>query len=145
MTNLKALIDEFSAKIEVSIEKGVSTADILSPESPSTRRAVGVVPVPTFVVQKNLDNYVVPAFATHWGVICTSNLYPDVQMLFHLLYNPSTRSMSFSASSWKETDSKHSITSVGTTPYDYDEVVRIGSLLFEKFDLLNRNSVNKAV
>ena len=130
MADLEALVDEFSAKFELSNEdeqrllSNVSTPSTIQAASPSTQSFVGVTPVSTFVAEKSFHNFAVPHFATHWGVVC--DFQDDIRMLFHLLYNPSTRKMTFESSDWNEDWSKHSITSVGKTPYGFTKVNRIG-------------------
>ena len=101
MTDSEALVDELNTKFEVSKEKEesfLSSIDVQQTGSPATQsrpsrqRAVGVTPVPNYVGPKNIPNFVVPPFATTWGIVCQAD---DLQTLYHLLYDSSAHSMSF--------------------------------------------------
>ena len=134
MTNIEALVDGLSSKFELSNQnedKLLSTVrshSAIQPESHSTQSAVGLSPVSTFVAEKSFSNFAVPHFATHWGVVCD---FPNnTRTLFHLLYDPSTRKMSFRFTSWIDEWSKHSVTFVGTTPYEFTKVNWIGCSSF---------------
>lgn len=134
MTNIETLVDQFSAKFELSSQteerllSQLRSHSVIQIESHATHSAVALSPVSTFVAEKSFHNFAVPRFATHWGVVCD---FPyGTRTLFHLLYNPSTRKMTFEYSSWKEEWSKHDIKAVGTTPYQFPQVNRIGHLPF---------------
>ena len=133
MMDFDSLVDEFSSKFvlsEETEERLVLNAqpDLALQTGPrSPHAAVGVCQVSTFVAEKSFHNFAVPHFATHWGVVCDS---PNARTLYHLTYNPSARSMRFSAMAWEPELDRHSIFPIGTTHYTYDEVMGIGSLLF---------------
>jgi hypothetical protein len=76
--------------------------------------AVGMAfSVSTFVAQKGFDNFVVPPFGAHWGIVCDFEL--GVRYLFHLLFEPIKREVRFASTSWQPEWSKHKVTAVGTT------------------------------
>jgi len=132
MTDIGALVEGLSSKFELSNQsqdKLVSSlrsrsARVVQPESRSTQSTIGLSPVSTFVAEKSFSNFAVPHFATHWGVVCD---FPNnSRTLFHLLYDPSARKMLFDFGPWREEWSKHSVTPVGTTPYEFTQVNWIG-------------------
>ena len=145
MTDIEALVDGLSSKFEFSnqnedkLVSSVCSSSVTRPQSPVAQSAVGLSPVSTFVAQKSFSNFAVPHFATHWGVVCD---FPhNVRMLFHLVYDPSTRKMSFDSTSWKEAWSKNSVTPVGTTSYECTQVIWIGCSSFLIIFLCNRNGI----
>jgi len=145
MTDIEALVDGLSARFEFSEEtrdkfvSRVLSHSVVHRESHVTQSAVGFSPVSTFVAEKSFSNFVVPHFATHWGVVCD---FPNkTRMLFHLVYDPSSRKMSFDSMSWKEAWSKHSVTPVGTTTFEFTQVNWIGFSTFLPVHLHNRKGV----
>ena len=131
MTDIEALVDGLSSRFEFSTEaedrfvSRVRSHSVVQPESRVRQSAVRLSPVSTFVAEKSFSNFAAPHFATHWGVVI--DFSDNTRTLFHLVYDPSTRKMSFDYTPWKEDWSKHSVTTVGTTPYEFTQVNWIGS------------------
>jgi len=130
MVDIEALVDGLSSKFELSnqnedkLVSSVCSKSVTQPKGRLTQSAVGLSPVSTFVAEKSFSNFAVPHFATHWGVVI--DFSNNTRTLFHLVYDPSTRKMSFDYTPWKEDWSKHSVTPVGTTPYEFIQVNSIG-------------------
>ena len=87
---------------------------------------VGISTVSTFIAKKNFQNFAVPSFATHWGVVIDFNDPPE-RILYHILFEPECREVVFSQTSWMSKWSKHNVIPVGTTLYGMAEVYRIGN------------------
>ena len=145
MTDIEALVDGLSSRFEFSnqnedkLVSSVHSSSVTRPKSPVTQSAVGLSPVSTFVAQKSFSNFAVPHFATHWGVVI--DFSNTTRTLFHLVYDPSTHKMSFPYAPWIEEWSKHSITPVGTTLYEFTQVNDIGCSTILTVYLRNRNEV----
>lgn len=133
-TNL--LIDRLSDKFDLTERQQEALISEISsssePTEPQNRKSIiGLTTsVSTFVAQKNFHNFAVPQFASHWGVVC--DFGPRARTLFHLLFNPVTRQVIYEATSWKRDWSKHSVTYVGKTSYDYPKILEIGIMVFQK-------------
>lgn len=128
MIDSAKLIDQLSDIYEISEE----SQDVLLTKSAveSDAQAAKVTPstvglvyaVSTFVAKKNFNNFVVPPFAAHWGVVC--DFAPDVRYLFHLLFKADTREVIFEGITWKMEWSKHQVSRLDITLYRCREWVR---------------------
>ena len=134
MPDTSEVINQLSDKFDVPKQtQGVLFVQASLPVDPPSAHGpqnggsvVGVATsVSTFVAQKNFHNFAVPQFASHWGVVC--DFGPDSRVLFHLLFNPSTHKVIFEGTTWKDEWSRHSITNVGKSSYDFPKVDRIGT------------------
>lgn len=130
MSDTNLLLDRLSTKFEVSEQQQAElVSSALSSSKPanqsSQRSIIGLTTsVSTFIAQKNFHNFAVPQFASHWGVVC--DFGPRARTLFHLLFNPVTRKVIFEGTLWKSDWSKHRVTEVGKSSYDYPTIVEIG-------------------
>ena len=96
--------------------------------------AVSVVfSVSTFIARKSFNNFVVSPFGSHWGVVC--DFERGVRYLFHLLFDPIKREVTFEPALWKLEWSQHRVTRVGTTKYGQVDVTATGEALFAQFRL----------
>ena len=146
MSETSLLIDRLSDKFEVSERQEevlVSTASLPSKSSHHESGAAGLpsnqenspsiigltTSVSTFVAQKNFHNFAVPQFASHWGVVC--DFGPRARTLFHLLFDPVSRKVIFESTSWKQNWSKHRVTEVGKSCYDYPKILEIGIFVLQ--------------
>jgi hypothetical protein len=133
-TNL--LVDRLSEKFDLTERQQEALVSEVSSSSettglPNRSSIIGLTTsVSTFVAQKNFHNFAVPQFASHWGVVC--DFGPRARTLFHLLFNPVTGKVVYEGTLWKQEWSKHSVTYVGKTSYDYPKVVEIGINDFSK-------------
>ena len=145
MTDIEPLVDGLSSKFEFSdhtedkLVSRIRSHSVAQPVAHVTQSAVGLSPVSTFVAEKSFSNFAVPHFATHWGVVI--DFSKTTRTLFHLVYDPSTRKMSFPYAPWIEEWSKHSVTPIGTTPYGFIQANDIGSLTFLTIHSFNRNGI----
>ena len=123
------LIQQLSEKFEVSEETSehLFTSSTISIDTPSisAKSVIGLASVSTFVAQKNFCNFVVPQFASHWGIICEYD--PEVKYLYHLLFDPRKKAVTFGAMIWNDEWNKHFVTHVGTTSYDHVKIIKIGT------------------
>jgi len=119
---------EITKKMEDSLlsDSGCQAPSPIQPGTPSS--LVGISPISTFVARKSLSNFVVPPFASHWGVVCDFGSNVETRMLYHLTFDPAAREVDFDAVSWKEAWSKHMVTKVGETPYGHTEIQAIGNI-----------------
>lgn len=144
-------------KMRISEEEAnhVVTHFVQSPEVRDiiTRKSseVSVAPVHTYVHQVNKDpgsststSVVIPAFASHWGVVVGS---PNEQMLFHLVFAESEDSdmksstvpnakIRFHATEILKPlrNAKH----VGVTKYSTDELRKLGKAMINEFGNYHR-------
>ena len=144
MSDTNEIINQLSDKFEVSKQTedvlfthAALPADSSTTQSPQSQGSVvGVTTsVSTFVAQKNFQNFAVPHFASHWGVVC--DFGRDSKVLFHLLFNPNTRKVIFDGTTWKDEWSRHSITYIGRSCYDFPRVNGIGTLSTLKIRSIN--------
>jgi hypothetical protein len=131
MPDVVKLVDKISCNWRVSDDKQNALLQRVKEDSPNKlsgteSASIGVTfAVKTFVARKNLDNFVMPSFAAHWGVVC--DFRPDVDVrLFHLLYSPESREISFRDSEWRPSWDIHEVKHVGRTAYSFGEVSKIG-------------------
>jgi len=120
----------------------------LEPQTGGSAAAeVGVAnSVSTFVAQSSFHNFAVPPFASHWGIVCdfygqSKGPRADVprvviRNLFHLLFDPRTRKITFESVTWKPEWSRHHVKPVGTTTYQYPNVWATGSEILLTFPLI---------
>ena len=132
----KKLIEELSTAWDISEDQQnvllSNTTGQRASETPPTRGetsryAVGIATVSTFVARKNLSNFVVPSFAAHWGIVC--DFERQSRMLYHLSFNPETRVIRFKAESWEPEWNKHQVKQIGTSLYGHPEIHATGNHL----------------
>jgi len=125
--SLKQVSSEW--RVSEAVEKDLFTQAKASLEQheaavQSTPSSVSLATVSTFITKKSTGNFVVPAFAVHWGVICQYN--DDIMWLIHLLFDVTRQTVKHEVKAWNpELVSDHQITQVGTTKYTIDQIVRI--------------------
>ena len=130
------LVEQLSNRFDITDDMRQELRSRSSPPSNSSQpnqssapRVIGVgftSTVSTFISQKNFSSFVVPQFASHWGVVC--DFTPRDRYLFHLVFNVETRNVVFEPVAWKEewTD-KRDIIPVGKTIYDIHTVSEVGT------------------
>ena len=127
----QSLIQQLSEKFEVSYETSehlFANSSIPIDTPPISSAVVGLASVSTFVAQKSFCNFVVPQFASHWGIICEYD--PEVKYLYHLLFDPRKKQVTFGAMIWNDDWDKHCVIHVGQTSYDHIKVAKIGTRLY---------------
>jgi len=135
------LIDELSKAWEISEETqnrlltntAQQSSEVQTPlqQGPSLA-TVSISTVSTYIARKSLHNFVVPPFASHWGVVIDFASAPQTsRTLYHLTFDPETREVGLQVENWKSRWSKHQVVQVGTTLYGYPEVNAIGNLHHE--------------
>jgi hypothetical protein len=144
----KNVIDKLSTTWDISEEQQQvllaestkqchSVLDIRQPgqASPSSY-AVGITTVSTFIAQKNLpgSNFVVPSFASHWGIVC--DFSHQRRTLFHWRFNSVVRKIYFKAESWNPEWDQHQVKQIGTTSYGYAEIDATGTRLSLRLKLM---------
>ena len=100
-----------------------SVHDLAVSQNPAASYDVRLTQVSTLVCQgQKLEGsgFIVTSWAKHWGVIID-------EVLWHLLYNPKTQSVSIGFRQWETVDpTKYTVTQVGTTRYEWVEIRAIG-------------------
>jgi hypothetical protein len=91
--------------------------------------------VSTFIVKsrKALYNYLVPAFASHWAIVCDfrgdgNGHLKNERFLYHLVYDTEIKKVEFMIETWKRQWDIHAIKQVGITKYKYHEIKEIGMI-----------------
>ena len=131
MIDSTELIKQFSAAWDLSEDTQntlllTNPATQPTPQTPESAATVGISTVSTFIAKKNFQNFAVPSFATHWGVVVDFR-NPPKKVLYHILFEPECREIIFSQTSWMSKWSTHNIIPVGTTLYGMAEINGIGN------------------
>jgi hypothetical protein len=90
--------------------------------------ALGISKVSTFIAKKSLLNFVVPALASHWGVVC--DFSPISRVLYHLTFDPGSRKVHFNYLKWDTAWEKYQVVQIGTTLYGHPEIDATGTCHF---------------
>jgi hypothetical protein len=131
----RKLIDGFSSAWNISDEEQelllTNTTGQRESLEPAPRQKgtssypVGIATVSTFIAQKNMNNFVVPSFATHWGVVC--DFTTRSRTLYHLTFNSDTQVVRFKGETWTPEWNHHQVKQVGTSLYGYPEIHETGN------------------